>query len=557
VTASSTALSSEVAPSAPPGGAGAHKRLDVQGLRGVAVLMVVAYHSHLPIPGGFTGVDVFFVISGYVITSLIRRELVQTGRLALRRFYLRRAFRLLPALALTSFVTAIGGMLLLSPLGTQQQSAATGGAASLWTSNVALYAITSSYFSVQVEDNPFLHTWSLGVEEQFYLVFPFILLGGWVLGHRLRKPNNVTLIIGIVLVTLLSFALSLATSFGWVNAWVPKSSIFAFYLSPARAWEFGIGALIACSAGFLSRPLGGLRSVATWVGLALILTAALTVSGADAFPGWVGLLPVAGTALAIAGGVAGPVGACRLLSSRPLVVIGDISYSWYLWHWPFIVFSLRLWPGSRLAIFGAVALSLVAATVSYRFVEQRFRTANPRANWRSVRFLTAAILAPALACFALLLGATRSWGSASVSDASRQLLARPIGYSTCLNDNPISTRDISTCTWGADRSGSPIYLIGDSNAQHLTEALIGAAKMEGRPLTVATMGGCALADVRVRTKANPAQEQACANFVADGLMWLGNQRPGIVVLAAAGESIEDPDVAYRASGDQWASTPDE
>ena len=535
-------------------------RADVQGLRAIAVILVVADHTHLGLPGGFSGVDVFFVISGFVITSLLLRELRASGRVRFVHFYLRRALRLLPALAVMSGATSLLGIVALSPIGTQQQTGVTGFAASFWTSNVALYQISSSYFSQSVEANPFLHTWSLGVEEQFYLVFPLLLLMGWRLGTPHGDPTraNRGLPGAIISISLLSFALSLATSYSLVQL-VPRSESFAFYISATRAWEFGVGCLIATTMLGRPRRLPPLAStMLSLVGIGSIATGAVLIDSQQVFPGLWALAPVLGTAAVLLGGFTqNPVNQ-KALGNRVLEHLGDVSYSWYLWHWPALVFARRLWPDNWLAVAVAVAFSLLLAEASYRFVETRFRGRDFKRRRDPFKIIIPAVGVPAALCLVMVVGATVSWGIPSLRASAEQLNARPIGYRTCLQDTPLSERDMTSCTWGSGRPGKPIYLLGDSNAQMYSEALIDTGSQLGRPVVIGTMGGCPMVQVEYKSPSvTRSHLTACRDWVADAEKWLGSVEKGTVVLAAASESPVDDRESIRVAGGQWATEPDE
>ena len=218
------------------------RRRDIQGLRALAVLTVVAFHAGLPLPGGFVGVDVFFVISGFVITGMLRREWETTGRIRFGAFYIRRFKRLTPALALVVGVTAVMSSLILSPSGPQQEAAETAIGAMLLVANWVIAGATGGYFDAPAEANPLLHTWTLAVEEQFYLVFPAVLAAGWMLAARNDRFKQVC----FVVVGLIAFASFVLADVGHVLA--NSSWLLGFYSPATRAWEFALGALLALAA---------------------------------------------------------------------------------------------------------------------------------------------------------------------------------------------------------------------------------------------------------------------------------------------------------------------
>ena len=518
-------------------------RPDVQGLRALAVLMVIVHHAGLPLSGGFIGVDVFFVISGYVITSLIVREVVNEHRFRFGRFYRRRVLRLLPALAVMTSIVAVVSMLIVSPLGVQQQTASAGGAATLWSSNFALYAIASDYFSDQVQLNPFLHTWSLGVEEQFYVGFPLVIFLCFSVGRRFGRPR-LGLMFGVGVFAVASFALSLGTSFGMISA-IQDPSNFAFYASPIRAWEFAVGALVAIVPvpRILNRA-GASVSVAL-AGVCLIVVGAVRISEADPFPGVVALWPVLGCALVIWAG--GPHNRVSTWFSTALMVkLGDISYSLYLWHWPLIVFARRLFLGSELAVGVAVACSFVISFWSYRYVETVFRES--RGVSRNVKgVLLVAVIVPGTLNAVLLAGSLASWGNPVLRTNAAQLLARPMHEGSCQVATPVSQRNLMRCTWGQQRTGRPIYLLGDSNASMYTEAVVRAGAIEGRPVVVAAWPGCALVDVQYIVRGQPLKQQECNRYVRDALSWLAKQKPGTVLMGSSNASTTQDFVTLASS----------
>src|SRR5580765_4339515 len=349
------------------------KRPDIQGLRGIAVALVVLFHAGLPFPGGFTGVDVFFAISGFVITSSLVAELERDGRLSLTRFYARRVRRLLPALAtMIVVVTALGT--LATPVGAMHITALTGLFASTFGANVYLSALPQGYFGASTTLDPFLHTWTLAVEEQFYVVVPALLLGAWLLGRSrpFRGASRLTALAAVAALTAASFELAVRT-LSEPAAAVTFADRFGFYGAPARAWEFGGGALLALVFPLLRRVPAFAATAAGTCGLAAVCFAGFAIHGQASFSAWEALLPVGGACLLMAAGAA-PENMCSaLLAVRPLTWIGDRSYSWYLWHWPLIVFARGLAPGSGWVAPVAAAISLVPASLSYRYVENPIR----------------------------------------------------------------------------------------------------------------------------------------------------------------------------------------
>ncbi len=376
----STAQEPDVS-STPDPPAPADYRPDIQGLRGIAVLLVVVFHTTATLPGGFVGVDVFFVISGFVIAGVLTRELDATGRISFPQFYSRRARRLLPALAAMSTLTLLMSVAILSPDGTQQAAAKTGAAASLSIANLQLYLGGDQYFATSADLNPFLHTWSLSVEEQFYLVLPALVAGvGWIAARRRFGRPDVVLGAAVFVGSAASLALSIALTAGLGPMQDPTK--FSFYSPLTRAWEFGVGVLIALlGTRFRAGPRWG---VAMAAGGAVGLAAAAVFFGEGTpFPGYWAALPVFSTSLLILGGqFSSRVG--RVVGWRPLVSVGDLAYSWYLWHWPLIVFARFTWPRSAGVLVAAAVLALVPAMLSFAWVEQPLRR---RTSFTGVRAL--------------------------------------------------------------------------------------------------------------------------------------------------------------------------
>jgi peptidoglycan/LPS O-acetylase OafA/YrhL len=497
-------------------------RPEIEGLRGVAVLMVVAFHCGIPhLTGGFVGVDVFFVLSGYLITGLLVKEIQETSRLNLFDFYARRVRRLLPAAALMLAVTLLGGALILAP----KELAFAGRAAraaALYLSNIFFATNAADYFAPEVKSNPLLHTWSLAVEEQFYLFWPLpVFLGLQVL----RSTKALVAIQSVVTLTSLAACL-------W---WTTHRSVFAFYQLPARAWEFGIGG----SAVLLPRQALKLPSrcwhILGWLGIAAILGSAYGIAGQANFPGWVALLPVMGTTATLIASAECPIrGAAAVLESAPLQALGKLSYSWYLWHWPFLVFSLALFPnismGGRIAM---AAASLALAAVTHRFLE------NP------IRFHPYLLRRPALTFGFAALVTVFSLGAASLSMRFAGRLASAPGMKTiaaAADDIAAMPREqcvalgqsaaVKTCVFGNGSSSTNIVLFGDSHAIQWFNALRRVAESRGWKLTTMVKSGCPATDI---TPPNPSTEFAatCAGWRAAAMGRIISLHPSVVFLGNA------------------------
>ena len=358
-------------------------RPDIEGLRAVAILAVVAYHAGLSaIPGGYVGVDVFFVISGFLITEHLGRELAASGRISFGAFYARRARRLLPSALLVIGVTVAVSCAVLPPL--QAMVVAKDGLANAFYVGNYRYALqATNYLSISGPVSPLLNYWSLGVEEQFYLVWPALLLVASLVWWRHPKRTRSTsqakaqpLFSAIVVAMALLAASSLAFSIWLTRANEP----WAFFSLPTRAWELAVGGLLALVAPRLRRLPPRWMSALSWVGIGAIVIAALAFTSATPFPGTAALVPVAGAAAVVAGGCArSRLGAVWLLGRRPMQVIGRVSYTWYLWHWPALVLVPSL-VGHRLGVGDNVAvcaLALVLAGMTTVLLERPLQ----RASW--------------------------------------------------------------------------------------------------------------------------------------------------------------------------------
>ncbi|MFC7765691.1 acyltransferase family protein [Leucobacter soli] len=368
-------------------------RPDIQGLRAVAVGVVLLYHANFPfMPGGFVGVDVFFVISGYLITGLLLREALRTGRVRLMDFYARRIRRILPAATVVLVATLLLTVLILPRIRWQQIGIEAGGAA-LYIVNW-IFAGTTDYLNADLAASPIRHFWTLSVEEQFYIVWPLLLVALLAL---LRRRGGRHAPASAVSRSQLSVAagagalLILVPSLLWSIRYTADAPAPAYFVTTTRLWELAIGAALAVFAHFVERIPDWFGRLLGWAGLAGIVAASLWYdSTAPAFPGAAALLPTLSTAAVIAGGMGGRAGrgVGRLLSLGPMRWIGDISYSLYLWHWPLVVFGTYLLGGELRARWGLaiVLLSVLPAWLSYRYIEIPFR------DWNRVKRSVAASL---------------------------------------------------------------------------------------------------------------------------------------------------------------------
>jgi peptidoglycan/LPS O-acetylase OafA/YrhL len=474
-------------------------RPDIQGLRAIAVTMVVIYHLHpSAVPGGFAGVDVFFVISGYLITGHLWRGYQRTGQVSLADFWGRRARRLVPAAALVLTVTWLVSRIVQ----TTTQLADTARqilASALYYQNWQLSADAVNYLKSGDAASPVQHFWSLSVEEQFYIVWPLVFLIAAFLAAALagrraepdqeeRHARTRRVVVGV-----LTTALVIA-SLGYSVYETKANPAAAYFVTTTRMWELGIGGLLALAPQRLTRTLAR-QGWLGWLGIAAVIASAFVLTGSMAFPGAIALLPVLGAAALIAGGSAeGRYGPSRLTSGRLMVFIGGISYSLYLWHYP-VINLYTDWHGKAPGLVNGlliVALSVLLAWLTKTLVEDKVRLAPfvARHKWRSLSVALAAIVPVALVAV-YIAGEPAPWngtlgpnypGAAALAGSARQVPAAPLLpppdqisqslYRTagCLDDIPVSKPH--ECTFGD--TANPVLtvaLVGDSAAGEWFDAL--------------------------------------------------------------------------------------
>ena len=517
-------------------------RADVQGLRALAVAAVVLYHARMPLfGGGYVGVDVFFVISGYLITGLLLRELERSGKIDFAAFYARRIRRLLPAVTVMLLATLAGAWLFLSALD-QKALAPSALYAALYASNFGFAAQATDYLAGDVQQNPVMHTWSLSVEEQFYVFWPLLLLLGARAGAAVKRQGRVAAVMVGVLV------LSLAASL-----WVMRvSQPWAFFASPLRAWEFAIGALVLLGEARMHALGRGTKDALALAGAAAVLGAIVGFDDRTTFPGLAALLPAGGTALLLLAGAGSgaPGRVSRVLGAPVARWVGDLSYSWYLWHWPVLVLpALRGYEMGPAQRAGAVVLSLALAWASYRWVENRIRFA-PRllaSPWRSIALGAGLTAVAAGGAVALQRSSTQE--ALRIERAGfyqgRKDLPRvwPDGCHTAFEGTAIAE-----CAYGDLAAGRTMFLVGDSHAGQWFPALERIALEQKWRLVSLTKSACPLAEVTVGNSWLKREYRECATWRAGVMARIAKERPALVVLSNSAYYIPDPDAHVDSAG---------
>ena len=500
-----------------------HFREDIEGLRGVAALVVVLFHAGVAgMSGGYIGVDVFFVISGYLISSQLIGQLEQRGRIEFAQFWARRFRRLMPLLAVTVVGTLVAGLWVYSPLfwGQLSREAVS---SMLYVSNVQFARDSSFYF--QSETSPLLHTWSLSVEEQFYAAWPLVFGLVALIAQRLRRRLLASLAAVVLAVSAASFVLGLLMT--------RRGTPWAFFSSPTRAWEFGAGAMTL----LVSRSLSPSRTPALvgWLGLGGVVLAAVTFDRFTEMPGVAALLPVVGTALVL---LAGPsnsrAGVAGLLAQRPLRSLGRVSYAWYLFHWPAIVLTAAAMKNSdfRHAAIASVA-SLVLAYLATWAIERPIR--NSRLLARPSLAIGAAVLTAALIVpFALVID--RQAQQKLRDPYLAALLATREGRSETGSSNcelQALADGTKVCSYGSPLSDTTVVLLGDSHAAQWAPAMEVVAQQLSLRLIVRSLGGCPAYPVFVARTGDDEPSQVCLNFREATSGLLLEFSPALVVVANA------------------------
>ena len=501
---------------------GSEHRGDIDGLRAVAVAVVVGFHAGIPgLAAGFIGVDVFFVISGFLITGLLLREQEGSGRIDLGRFWARRARRLIPALTVMILVTLVASLWMLSAL--RWRAAAVDSLwSSLYVSNISFALGTRGYFVESAAPSPFLHTWSLAVEEQFYIVWPLaVSLMLWA-AARLRRALRSVLSIAVPALVVLSLALSALLSF--------RGSRWAYFSLPTRWWEIGFGAAAAI---LVARwRAGRVAAMAlSGAGVAVLVGSMFCISSTTPYPGVAALVPTLGTAALLVAGAGSKAIVHRGLALSPVQSIGRLSYGWYLWHWPAMVLASSYFRSESAwlrSLAGLLALLLAVATA--RFVERpiRFNPTLVASVRRSLSVSVLAVVAVALVAAGVVALQRRELSDPLLAHLERVVDERRADGSSCF------VGGVSSST-GCGGDGPLIVLIGDSHAAHWAEA-VGSISARSRldiPVEVRARGGCPPWGFEVAATGTSEASDACSRFVADTLAYLTGRRPTVVVISTA------------------------
>ena len=486
------------------------KILEIQGLRALAAILVLIFHAKL-ISGGFIGVDIFYVISGFLITGLLLKELKTTGRISLKAFYLRRSKRLLPASFLVLFVTAIFAWLVLPPIsrGSIGRDLI---ATTLYISNYLFAWWENDYQNLNATPSPFIHYWSLAVEEQFYIFWPLLLIA------LAKFKSAKKFVVAFSLVTIASFALGI-----WLTVVAP---IWAFYSLPTRAWELSVGALSAL--------LPSLRRQSPWLaftGVVLLAISAFWFNERTAFPGLYALVPVLGTAALLSSIGAWPKPLRLLATNRVSVWLGKISYPLYLWHWPALVLPIALLSRdlNLLERLGALVVTVILADLTTRFVEDpiRLKTYSPR------QVVLTTIIAMALALL-VGYGISKSTTSSILVDGKQITLAtiesRPTPYDDGCHLNYRESLS-PLCEFGKIDSARTVVLYGDSHAVQWFPALEKLAREKGFKLVTLTKSACPSIDV-VRDSVGAFKMSNCAAWRANTIARIAAEKPDLIVLSS-------------------------
>ena len=442
-----------------------NKRPDIQGLRAVAVLSVVFYHANKLIPGGYLGVDIFFVVSGYVITGSILNHYRTKGRFSLIQFYWRRTVRLLPALGFMIAIVNIASFFVISPLGMQQNSAKTGIGSLLITSNFVITKINLNYFGLQIDTNPLVHTWSLAVEEQFYLLFPLILISIVVTNKR-WKINPKLILIALASVSALVMLNSTKFESVQLSSW-----LYNYYSPLTRIWEFISGVIIL----FINEEKIKFKheKIIKNISAIILVIILFRFDSSKGYPSPFLLIPIFISSLLLLN-LNGKKGiTVKILESKILNFIGDRSYSIYLWHWPMIVIAKYVYPDNEIVLSIFIILSLLFAFISYEKIEKYNRNKKFSLELDKIKLIMIFWFIPILISGSLGLISSQYLFP---KYQSGEIMGKYQGDVGAINFEKFTAEYKSECkhpSYYGDRiCGAEVGLLGDSHADHLIPGFI-------------------------------------------------------------------------------------
>jgi peptidoglycan/LPS O-acetylase OafA/YrhL len=516
-------------------------RPDIEGIRGVAILLVVAYHAGVSgFAGGYVGVDVFFVLSGFLITGLLARELSASGGINLSEFYARRARRLLPAFLVVVLATIAIALWLYAPID-QMPVASDARSVALHYSNM-LFAQTGVNYNASGQ-NPFLHTWSLAVEEQFYFIWPLLFVA---LGRAYGKDvTTKQMIRWMTVVGSLSFILSLFLT--------RVAQPWAFFSMPTRIWEFargGVAALVLGAVTERDEKFGG------WIqgaGLAAILIPSVFYHEALSYPGIAAIVPVVGTVMLLAGGHKSPNSiVSRALSAEPLRWLGRMSYSWYLWHWPLVILGGVF--DHNIGVPGRIAWSVAAlglAVLTHRFIEEPFRRSEALRDEPQLANMFA--LGASAAAALIALGGMSLAKNHESSRVQRWIAsARTDGMDhDCWGSHTENPR--GPCEFGDTRSTHTVVLWGDSHAEHWLPAMDRIGRERGWKVIAMIKPGCPVADVELMHWGLKRTYDECTASRRANLERIVAMHPDAVIVSSFDHYMErdGSKSKFDVDGDQW------
>ncbi|WP_051551589.1 acyltransferase family protein [Nocardioides sp. URHA0020] len=556
-TAPTTATPSATAPtSAPSSGV----RGDIEGLRAIAVGVVVLYHVGVTaLSGGFAGVDVFFVISGFLITGLLLREVDRTGSVSITRFYARRVRRLVPAATVVLLFTAVVGYAVM-PGSTHVDLGKDTMATATYVVNWVLAFRSVDYLAEGAAESPLQHYWSLSVEEQYYVFWPLLILVGVFIARRTGwRPRRVLLVV---------IGAAAAASLVYSAVHTRTSPATAYFFTTTRVWELAIGSLLSFGIVRLRTLPRRVAELLAWAGLAAIAYAVLVFSSETAWPGTAALVPTLGAAAVIASGcavTATPTSAARLLGTRPMTWLGGISYSVYLWHWPLLILAGWRWPdisGLSLGLIGLASIPL--AWLSKRLIEDPIRFA-PRLTASTSLALTlgAVLMSVSVITGLLIVRSVPTLQPGGSAPGARALVANPDGKVWRLVDDPtrlytrsgkvvpdpaVATEDVPSvnacqmpiegtkmrtdCVRGNPRSDTTVAMLGDSKMEQWYPALKSIAHSEDWRLELYLKSACTVSTVGVSDDCAAYNRKVTAWFETHGV-------PDYTIVSVRGSSYDD------------------